>query len=110
MAWRAPGSLLSPSSSEGSSWRVKTLLGDSFGLHLASDLRLKDLRPEVGSPCSCSAVDVDTDLARDLEAEVVDIADSDGLDLVAFLVIRCGFILGLAMEVELEFMNPARVG
>ena len=107
MAWRAPGSLSSSLSPKGFLWRVGGFfLGDSVRLRLLSDLRLEDLRFEVGGPIF-SLVGVVV-LAGDLD--VVDVVASDVLCVVVALAVGWGFALGFAIEADLELMNPASVG
>lgn len=107
MALRAPGSLSSSLPPEELSWRAEPFfLGDFALLRLVPDLRF-----EVGGPIFSFAADVD--LAGDLEADTVDVADL--LDLGCFgvvvaLAVGCGPALAFAMEADLVFMNPASVG
>lgn len=110
MAWSTPASVSSPLS-EGLFWRAGTFLGDFFGLLFLPDLRLED--PRFGVEASILGSAVDTKLTGDLEVDAInvgDVVDLDDFDAVVVLGVGCGFVLGLAMEADLEFMNPASVG
>lgn len=100
MARRAPVSLSPSLSSEGLFSRVISLLlflGLFVRLRLAADLRL-----EAGGPIFELSADAC------LEVDAPDAVDLDDFSVV--LAVGWGFAVGLAMEADLELMNPASVG